>query len=159
MPWVKSGENMLDKMKQLALAHLCAQAGAEGCSDPEAFYRQTREEQLGWLFRFLVEDVAEDESGNEKPRYYTLGPDPKDDSVAILEARELTEEAAAKLPFNKPSGSQSPALGPVIKRTAASRGKPAGPSPKIQQTTLDAFQERAESEKPWSAYFRQVHSC
>jgi CRISPR-associated protein Csh1 len=150
---------MLDKMRRLALAHLCAHAGAGGCPDPESFYRQAREEGVGWLFRFLVEDVGEEESANDKPRYYTLEPDPNDDSVAVLASHELTGEAAAKLPFNKPSGSQAAALGPVIKRTAPSRTKPAGPSAKIRQTTLDAFLEIARAEKPWSGYFREAHSC
>jgi CRISPR-associated protein Csh1 len=150
---------MLDKMRQLALAHLCAEAGACDCPDPEAFYRQTCAESLGWLFRFLVEDVEDDEPAKEKPRYYTLKPDAKDETVAILEARELTAEAAAKLPFNKPSGSQSAALGPVIKRTAPSKTKSAGPSAKIQKTTLDVFEEIAGAGKPWSGYFGQVLSC
>jgi CRISPR-associated protein Csh1 len=153
------GDAMLDKMRKLALAHLSAQPGAVDCSDPESFYRQTREKSLGWLFRFLVEDVGEDETANERPRFYTLAPDPTDDSVAVLEAHELTDEAATKLPFNKPSGSQSPALGPVIKRTAPSRTKPAGPSGKIQKTTLDSFKEISETQTPWSGYFGLAHSC
>jgi CRISPR-associated protein Csh1 len=150
---------MLNKMQQLALAHLCAQPDVGDCSDAATFYRQTREGHLGWLFRFLVEDVGEEETANEKPHYYTLGPDPQDDSVAVLVAHELTEDAATKLPFNKPSGAQSAALGPVIKRTAPSRAKPPGPSAKIQQTTLNAFDEIAKANKPWSGYFRQAHDC
>jgi CRISPR-associated protein Csh1 len=150
---------MLDKMIELALAHLCAQPGADVSVDPEAFYREAREYRLGWLFRFLVEDVGEDESADERPHYYTLAPDPKDDSVAILTAHELTSAAAGKLPFNKPTGSQSPALGPVIKRTAPSRTKPAGPSAKIQKTTLDTFEEIGQAGRPWSEYFRQAHAC
>jgi CRISPR-associated protein Csh1 len=150
---------MLEKMQKLALAHLCAQPDAGGSSDPESFYCQTRKQRPGWLFRFLVENVGDDETANEKPRYYTLEPDPEDDSVAVLRPYDLTDEEAAKLPFNKPSGSQSPALGPVIKRTAPSKSKPAGPSAKIQKTTLDAFSQIAQAGKPWSAYFGQAHSC
>jgi CRISPR-associated protein Csh1 len=150
---------MLDKMRQLALAHLCAQLGVGDCPDPEAFYRQTRQERLGWLFRFLVEDVSEDETSADKSCFYTLAPHPEDETLAVLEAQELTGEAAAKLPFNKPSGSQSAALGPVIKRTAPGKNKLAGPSAKIQKTTLDAFDEIAKSEKPWSSFFRQARSC
>ncbi len=150
---------MLDKMQKLARAHLCAQSEARDVSDPELFYQQTRAERLGWLFRFLVEDIGEDETTNDKPRYYTLSPDSKDDSVAILEAHELTAQTAAKLPFNKPSGSQSAALGPVIKRTAPSKTKLAGPSAKIQRTTLAEFEALAHTEKPWSNYFKDAHSC
>jgi CRISPR-associated protein Csh1 len=150
---------MLDKMQQLARAHLCVQADGARWPDPDVLYRQARQERLGWLFRFLVEDVSEDEPGSEKPRYYTLAPDPKDDSVAILEPHELTTDAAAKLPFNKPTGSQSPAQGPVIKRTAPGRTKAAGPSAKIQQTTLDRFAEIAKAKKSWSGYFARAHSC
>jgi CRISPR-associated protein Csh1 len=150
---------MLDKMRKLALGYLCAQTGVDASSEPESFYRQTREKRLGWLFRFLVEDIGEDEAADGRPRYYTLSSDPKEDLVAVLEAHELTGETAAKLPFNMPSGSQSAALGPVIKRTPPSRTKPAGPTAKTQKTTLRDFDKIAQSNRPWSDFFRQAYSC
>ena len=97
--------------------------------------------------------------GIEKPRYYTLSPDPKHASVAILEAHELKSTDGVKLPFNQPSGSQSPALGPLIKRTPPTKAKPAGPTVKIQQTTLRAFKEIGDAGQPWSDYFRSAHDC
>jgi hypothetical protein len=65
--------------------------------------------------------------------------------VAIT--KEMKQEAAEeaerrkshrdRLPFNQPTGSQSAALGPIIKRTFAN--KKSGPSKKTQGTTLAAF--------------------
>ena len=76
--------------------------------------------------------------------------------MAILTAHEFKEGDAAKLPFNQPSRSQAAALGPVIKRSAPSNVKEAGPSIKIQQTTLRAFEEIAKAGLPWSACFRSA---
>jgi CRISPR-associated protein Csh1 len=151
---------VLDKMRQLALAHLCAEAGAADMPDPEVLYKELRSERLGWLFRFLVEDVAEDDAAEAKAHYYTLEADRKDDSAAVLSPHDLTREAAAKLPFNKPSGPNSPALGPVIKRMPPSRSNKEG-APKLttQQRTLERFKEIAQEGRPWSAYFRQALSC
>ncbi len=150
---------MLDKMRQLALARLCESVKVEGCEDPEIWYRGLRAKHLEELFRFLVEDVGEDEVTDEKPHYYTLEADPNDDAVAVLKPHDLTNEAAARLPFNKPSGAQSAALGPVIKRSAPSKTKMAGPSAKVQKTTLDEFVKIAQAKKPWSWYFREAHAC
>jgi CRISPR-associated protein Csh1 len=150
---------MLDAMRQLALSRLWLDLGDGTAPDPEAWYRQLRERDLGRLFPYLVEDMDDEGKGQEKPRYYTLRPDPKNDHVAVLEAHELKQVAAAQLPFNQPSGSQSAALGPVVKRTPRSKKKPAGPSVKIQQTTLKAFKEIAEQGQPWSEYFAAAREC
>jgi CRISPR-associated protein Csh1 len=150
---------MLDKMQKLALVRLCERAGGAVDPDPVSFYRRLRHEKLGWLFPFLVEDIEDDEGASERSRYYTVAVDPTDDSVAVLTAHELTSEAATKLPFNKPSGPRSPALGPVIKRTPPRNKEPVGPKPVTQEATLAAFDKIAKAEKPWSGYFRAAYSC
>ncbi len=76
-----------------------------------------------------------------------------------MEAHEFKPGDAARLPFNQPSGSQAAALGPVIKRSGPSKVKEAGPSVKIQQTTLKAFEEIAGAGKPWSDFFRSAREC
>jgi CRISPR-associated protein Csh1 len=149
---------MLEAMRQLALDALWVEMDGGKTPDPETWYRDLRAKDLGRLFPKLVEDV-EQESGKDKQRYYTLRPDPRHAEVSILEPHEFKEGDAAKLPFNQPSGSQAAALGPVIKRSAPSKTKEAGPSIKIQQTTLKAFDEIAGEEQPWSRYFRAAREC
>src|SRR2546423_1156615 len=133
---------MLEAMRQLALDVLWVQLDGGQSPDPEAWYRDLRATNLGKLFPMLVEDV-EQEGAKDKQRYYTLRADPTRTEVAILEAHEFKEGDSARLPFNQPSGSQAAALGPIVKRTPSA--KEAGPSVKIQQTTLNAFQEISEA--------------
>jgi hypothetical protein len=149
---------MLEAMRQLALDTLWVELDDGKSPDPEAWYRDLRANDLGRLFSKLVEDV-EQEGGKDKQRYYTLRPDPQDAGLAILTVHEFKEGDAGKLPFNQPSGSQVAALGPVIKRSAPSRAKEAGPSVKIQQTTLKAFDEIANAGLAWSAYFGAARQC
>jgi CRISPR-associated protein Csh1 len=149
---------MLEAMRQLALDALWVELDGGQSPDPEEWYRGLRKKDLGRLFPWLVEDV-EQEGGKDKQRYYTLQPDPTSADLAILEAHEFKDEDAARLPFNQPSGSQAAALGPIVKRTAPSKTKEAGPSVKIQQTTLKAFEEIAGLGKPWSGYFRDAREC
>jgi CRISPR-associated protein Csh1 len=151
---------MLEAMRRLALDSLWVELDGANHPDPEVWYRELRQHDLGRLFPKLVEDV--DESGGsskETPRYYTLRADPDLSATAILEVHEFRPGDAAKLPFNQPSGSQSPALGPLVKRTPRAKGKEAGPSVKIQETTLGAFEEIADQKQPWSAYFREARDC
>ncbi len=156
---ILSGITMLDAMRQLALSRLWLDLDDGKSPDPEKWYRELRARHLGRLFPFLVEDVEDEGKGKEKLRYYTLSADPNDDMVAVLEAHEMKAADAAKLPFNQASGPQSAALGPLIKRTAPSKGKPAGPSVKVQTTTLKAFAEIGRQGKTWSDYFRAAHEC
>jgi CRISPR-associated protein Csh1 len=151
---------MLEAMRELALDFLHDKLGGQADESPEVFYQRIRESAPEQLFPYLVEDnVDEERSGRDKPRYYTLGPADDDPKVAVLETFELKASDAVKLPFNQPSGSQSAALGPLIKRTASSKTKPAGPSRKIQATTLKAFEEFGKAGRPWSAYFAGAHEC
>ncbi len=149
---------MLEAMCELALDYLHDKLGGKADESPEDFYKRIRTAAPERLFPFLVENV-EEERGKDKPRYYTLAPADDDPKIAVLETFELKASDACKLPFNQPSGSQSAALGPLVKRTAPSKVKPAGPSRKIQVTTLDAFEEIGKSGQPWSAYFASAHEC
>jgi hypothetical protein len=149
---------MLEAMRQLALDALWVELDDGKSPEPEAWYRDLRARELGRLFPKLVEDV-EQEGGKDKQRYYTLQADPNRADVAVLKAWEFKDGDSAKLPFNQASGPQSPALGPVIKRTASSSAKEAGPSVKIQQSTLKAFGEIAAEGRPWSPYFGAAREC
>jgi CRISPR-associated protein Csh1 len=151
---------MLEAMRRLALDFLWVELDGGSHRDPEAWYRDLRRHELGRLFPKLVEDVEESGGTDKDPwRYYTLRADPRSPDTAILEVHEFKPGDAVRLPFNQPSGSQSAALGPVFKRTAPSKTKEAGPSVKIQETTLSAFQEISEAGSAWSDYFGAVHNC
>src|SRR5262245_29645649 len=143
---------MLESMRQLALDALWVELDSGQSPDPEAWYLEFREKALGKLFPKLVENVEQD-GGNDTQRFYTLRADPNQANVAVLDVHELKPGDTAKLPFNQASGSQAAALGPLIKRTPRTRAKDPGPSVKIQQTTLKAFQGIANSNAPWGPYF------
>lgn len=149
---------LLEAMRQLALDSLWVELDGAKSPDPEAWYRAIRGAHLARLFPKLVEDV-EQEGSKDKQRYYTLRTDPKRPDTAVLEVHEFKEGDGGRLPFNQPSGSQAAALGPVIKRSAPSKVKEAGPSVKIQETTLAAFDKIAGVGAPWSDYFRAARAC
>lgn len=138
---------MLEIMRQLAIQHLYEKL--DGTGDPETWYRDTHAQRLDLLLPYLTEEARESMAGN----YYVLSADPHDPTVAILESREFERERDGRLlPFVKPTGSQSGAVGPVLKRTSKKKGD-SGPSPKILKTTLDGFQEHAQSDNAWASYF------
>ncbi len=149
---------MLEAMRQLALDSLWAELDDGNAPDPENWYRELRASDLGRLFPKLIEDVEQD-GGKDKQRYYTLQPDRLKADTAVLKSHEFKDGDVAKLPFNQPSGSQAAALGPVIKRSAPSKAKEAGPTVKIQQTTLKKFEEIAGADAPWSRYFESAREC
>ena len=141
--------HVLEAMRRLALDYLWVELDGATHPDPEEWYRDLRKHHLANLFPKLVEDVEESSgTGQDIPRYYTLRADPSSLDTAILEVHEFKPGDAARLPFNQPSGSQSAALGPIIKRTPPSKTKEAGPSVKVQETTLDAFEEIAAGAIP-----------
>lgn len=151
---------MLEAMRRLALDSLWVELDGAKSHDPESWYRELRQHDLGRLFPKLVQDIEiSSDPSKDAPRYYTLRADPGSPDVAILETHEFKPGDAAKLPFNQPSGSQSSALGPVIKRTPSSKTKEAGPSAKIQDTTLDSFKNIAKEGQPWSTYFKEAQTC
>lgn len=146
---------MLDAMKDLALDYLREQLldGLEDEQEPWEWYLRIRREHPESLFPYLIEAPRDSMS----PNYYVLKADSQDPEVAVLEQRERRDGSELLLPFVPSTGSQSGALGPVIKRTY-STGKGSGPSAKINDTTIKDFRALAESDQPWSEYFEYVTS-
>ncbi len=142
-------------MSQIALdylrEHLPDETGDK--SEPWEWYLRVREEQPELLFPYLIEAAR----GSMSPNYYVLRADPSDAQVAVLEQQEWKEGDELRLPFVQSTGSQSPALGPVIKRTY-SKAKGAGPSPKIMESTRKEFEKIGGSGELWSPYFAHVAS-
>ena len=138
---------MLPSMRDLALDFLWSK---EGKGDPpvdlEAWFKHLRTIDPAKMFPYLVE------ASENIEKYYTLSPDATDPDLAVLEVADFQQGDNIRLPFNQPSGSQSPALGPVIKRTYTT-GKGAGPTQKIQENTLKSFENLARENKPWSPFF------
>ena len=134
---------MLEAMRHLSLLYLQEYLGL----DSDYSLRQIRDSYPGELNSLLVE------SSEKIKRVYVLSKVNSD--TAKMSAIELTPEHLKRLPFNKPSGSQSPAIGPVIKRTFAD--KKIGPTKRIQDTTLSYFFELSkDSSTVWSNYFAEV---
>lgn len=134
---------MLEAMRHLSLLYLQQEFDLR----TETSLNHIRETHGSGLSSLLVE-------GSEKiKRAYILRP--KDSSTVQLSLVELTGKDIKRLPFNKPSGSQSPAIGPVIKRTFAD--KKIGPTKKIQETTLKYFIELSkDTENTWGNYFAEI---
>ncbi len=101
------------------------------------------------LAPLLVEDAG------KVPRVYVLQKVPDDPGIVKMWVEELDKEKRLRLPFNKPSGAQSPAIGPVMKRTLDPKKKP-GPSLKIQKSTLKSFEKLSLESSEWSAYFKDI---
>ncbi|CAA7602827.1 CRISPR-associated protein TM1802 [Acididesulfobacillus acetoxydans] len=152
---------MIASMRALALDYLIEQLGggtlSEGASasDVEAWYRSIRTTSPGKLFSYLVEDSG------RVDKVYILEAESGD--TVRLSVQEVVAEGTRpgggcpshKLPFMKPSGNMSPAVGPVIKRTYA-KEKGGGPSENVLNNTLKYFREVAQAQKPWSAYFAEI---
>jgi CRISPR-associated protein Csh1 len=142
-------------MSRIALDHLREQLpdNTGDQSEPWEWYLRVREERPELLFPYLIEPPR----GSLSPNYYVLSADPSEE-VAVLEQREFVRgRDDLRLPFVQSTGSQSGALGPVIKRTYAT-GKGPGPSQKINETTQKDFREIADADEPWSGYFEYVSS-
>ncbi|ABO49080.1 hypothetical protein Dred_0536 [Desulforamulus reducens MI-1] len=146
---------MIEAMRTLALDYLVQElAGYPVPQDPEQWYQEFRKNSPGRMFPYLVEDSGRIE------KVYLL--EEKATGVVELTVQDMIHEPGGsrvgctqdKLPFIKPPGSQSPQMGPVIKRSYQS-GK-SGPSAKILNTTMKSFAEIASDNKPWSSYFKQI---
>lgn len=137
---------MLETMRELALLELNHRAGENGVGLDEI--RARHGEQLAPL---LVE------ASEKIPRVYLLQAIPDQPGVVRMWVEELDDAKRRRLPFNKPSGSQAAALGPVFKRTSISKEKPPyGPKLKIQNTTEKGFMAQAGSTATWSGYFQEA---
>jgi len=150
---------MLEAMREMALDFLQDKLGGSADESPEATYKRIRATRPERLFPFLVESIEKEEDSKDKPRYYTLSPAEDDPTIAVLEVYELRASDAAKLPFNQSSGPNSPALGPVVKRTAKKGGELNSPKEVIQDRTLAYFKQVGEAAFPWSPYFAKVWDC
>jgi len=146
---------MLVTMQNLALCHLWKEL--EGNKPPPddlmMWFINEKENDPGKFFSFLVEPTGKIE------KFYTLSAHPDNDAMAVLESADigsLEGNSAIRIPFNKPSGPQSPQVGPVIKRTY-SKQKGAGPSLKILKSTLKYFQKLYESGNSWAEYFETIN--
>lgn len=152
---VEEAIELLDAMYLIALDPLREQLpnGTGDKSDPWKWYLRIREERPELLFPYLIEAPR----GSLSPNYYVLRADP-DEEVAVLEPREFVPgRDDLRLPFVQSTGSQSGALGPVIKRTYA-KDKGPGPSQKINETTKKDFRKIVDAGEPWSDYFEHVSS-
>ncbi len=137
---------MLETMRELALLELNHRCGECGATVEEI--RARHGEHLAPL---LVE------TSEKIPRVYLVQAHPDQPGVARMWAEDLDDAKRRRLPFNKPSGSQSPALGPVFKRTSKPKDKPpCGPNLKIQNTTAKEFTAQAGNGKLWSRYFQEI---
>ncbi len=145
---------LLDAMYRIALDHLREELPDDSGdkSDPWTWYLRLRGERPELLFKYLIEAPR----GSLSPNYYVLKAD-QDEEVAVLEQRERKDGDELRLPFVQSTGSQSGALGPVIKRTYAT-GKGPGPSSKINETTKKDFHKIANAGEPWSGYFEHISS-
>lgn len=145
---------MLEAMSQLALDFLREELPDDtgDKSEPWEWYQEVRDKRPELLFPFLVEAARD----SMAPNYYLLRADKEDPSTAVLEQREFKRgEDETKLPFVQSTGSQSPALGPIIKRSF-SKQKGGGPSVKILNSTLKEFREIGERYESWSPYFAKA---
>jgi CRISPR-associated protein Csh1 len=91
-------------------------------------------------------------------RLYILKPVFGDSSRVQLSVEEFKNQE--RVPFVKPSGAQSGAIGPALKRTASKKKGllETGPSLKIQNTTLKQFYALSQEQSPWSSYFREIYT-
>ncbi|MGI6679502.1 MAG: TM1802 family CRISPR-associated protein [Dehalobacterium sp.] len=145
---------MILAMRELALDYLLENLFEEAFPvDVEAWYQDLRQNNAGRLFPYLVED-----SGRVDKVFII---EAEDEDTARLTVEDVVQDSragggchASKLPFMKPSGSQSAAVGPVIKRTYSKKGS--GPSKKILNTTMNYFAEVALSKTHWADYFQEI---
>lgn len=142
---------MIQDMRTLALDYLMTKLVPESCEDPEEWYSTIRHNDGSQLFHYMVE--SSDRIGS----VYIL----QDVEPGLVELKSVDNGSLDcppdSLPFVKPPGSQSPAVGPILKRSY-SKDKGAGPSDKILKTTINLFHQIANQDKPWSGYFTEILS-
>lgn len=145
---------MLQDMRILARNYLKDRLEPDGDDgDLESWYRRIHAEQKARLFPYLVE------SGERVPLVYIV--EQVQPGIIRMYPEEVSPQdgsggcPAALLPFLKPTGSQSPAVGPVLKRTYA-KDKGPGPSSKVLKTTMQWFLELSTFTNPSGEYFREI---
>lgn len=134
---------MLEAMRNITLVHLQDECGLP--IEKAVSLKDIRETNTGKVNEMLVEAAEKIE------QVYIISPVNEANTVemTVSDIKDIK-----RLPFNKPSGSQSPAIGPVLKRTFAD--KKAGPSQKIQDSTQKYFEEVGKEDKSWSKYFSEI---
>lgn len=146
---------MIASMRELALDYLLENLNEGDMPENlEAWYQNLRQNSPGQLFPYLVEDSG------KVDKVYILEQESVDTAKLTVEDVVQGKEErggcpAYKLPFMKPSGNMSPAVGPVIKRTYA-KEKGGGPSVNVLNNTMKYFREVSEAQKPWSGYFKEI---
>ncbi|OAT86747.1 TM1802 family CRISPR-associated protein [Desulfotomaculum copahuensis] len=145
---------MIDAARVMALDFLVGElAGEELPAEVEDWYQSLRRNFPGMMFPYLVED-----SGRMGTVYIL---EKCADNLVRLSVQDIVSGAGGqgctpdKLPFMRPSGSQSAQVGPVIKRSY-DKTKGGGPSEKILITTMKYFDEVAQADRPWSPYFQDI---
>ncbi|NLI12416.1 TM1802 family CRISPR-associated protein [Pelotomaculum propionicicum] len=147
---------MIGAMRTIALDYLTEKLIEKDLPpDNESWYQGLRKNSPGKLFPYLVEDSG------KITMVYIL--EKCGDDLVHLTVQDIIDNAdhstygctPDKLPFMRPTGPQSPQVGPVIKRSY-DRTKGGGPSEKILVTTMKYFSEIAQEDKPWSLYFQEI---
>ncbi|RJO60659.1 CRISPR-associated protein [candidate division WS5 bacterium] len=147
---------MIEAMRTIALDYLAEElSGGSVPADIEGWYQNLRKNSPGKMFPYLVEDSGKIETVYVLEKYT--------DDMMRLVVQDLVDDSDSdrekctidKLPFMRPSGSQSAQIGPVIKRSY-DKNKGGGPSEKILRTTMEYFKEVAQANKPWSPYFEDI---
>lgn len=142
---------MLQEMRELALDFVLQKMTHTG-GDRELLFRQWRKEESGQLLPYLLEGRRAVEKA------LVLEADPNDPELAHLVLMDVSDENQYHFPFVKPSGSQSPQVGPVLKRSWSSK-KGAGPAAKILRSTIAKFREEAEKDvtsNPHVTFFQET---
>ena len=133
---------MINTMRQLALIELNHLFN----NNNNAEMQELRQPHAADIFPFLVENPG------KVKRVYVLTRTANHE-VQMNPFEICSNNAPPKyLPFVKPSGSQSSAIGPLIKRTVKKGNPPYGPSPKILNSTVNYFKTLANTH----AYFREI---
>ncbi len=144
---------MLMELRTLGLDYLKQELDPDKAIDSELWYQNLRKTNRAALFPYLVE------SAGKVSQAFVL--DDVGNGIVKMAPYDVVKDTLSggclesAFPFIKPSGSQSAAIGPVIKRTW-SKENGAGPSEKITKTTIKTFEEIAQSEAPWASYFGDV---
>lgn len=139
---------MIEAMRTLALDYLIEKiASGQLPANPDGWYQNIRSATPEKMYPYLVEDA-----GRIELVYILEMISEEMVRMSVWETDRLPDNA---LPFMRPSGSQSPQVGPVIKRSY-SKDKGGGPSQTILSTTINYFNSIAQENKPWSLYFKDI---
>jgi len=139
---------MINTMRELALSELNHRFSNENFAEMS----ELRQYHAAEILPLLVEDTG------KVQRVYVLTPTSTEHEIQ-MKVFEIGSESALPeyLPFVKPSGSQSPAIGPLLKRTYKPKVRPPyGPTAKILASTLKGFQTQAATPSLWQTYFQDI---